>query len=411
MINTTIKIPGSKSISNRALILSSISKGKTVLSNFLWCDDSLYLLNALNCCGIDFQYCQNGDLEIIGDLEILFSKYETLFLGNSGTSIRFLAPVLALSSHTVTLTGNQAMLKRPIQDLAKTLRELGAKTETQQGLPPISIQGPLIGGYARISTSISSQFLSGILMALPLVKENNSELEIYGDLVSYPYVNMTLQMIQAFGATIKQDNHFFYIPKEQHYTAISYYIESDFSSASYFIAAVSLLGGKLRLQGMHYDKSIQGDKEVLDIIKKMGGCDFYQEEGCLIVESSGETLLSGEFDMGNCSDMVLTIGILAACAEGVTRLYNIENIRYKETDRIAALAQGLSAIGISTQITNSSIEIKGEIPHSGIIETKEDHRMAMAFAILGLKFPGIIVDDPDCCRKTFPAFFELLKSF
>jgi 3-phosphoshikimate 1-carboxyvinyltransferase len=368
------------------------------------------MLQALELCGIPFLLKESGKLLIYGQNGHFKIPHSPLYLGNSGTSLRFLTAVLALQKEIVIVTGNPAMQQRPIHGLVEALCELGVEIYDQKGCPPVTIKGPLNGGVVTLSNVTSSQFVSAILIAAPYALKE-IKLRVDGPLISEPYVKMTCAMMQQFGAYINTAvDSTFHVSTKDRYQLSEYTIESDFSSASYFFAAIALIGGSLRFNSMSPSKSLQGDWRVLQILEQMGGIHYYEEQNDLVVEGSGKTLRGGVFDMADCSDMVLTVGALAAYAQGKTILNNIGHIRFKETDRIHALSEGLAGIGIKSHTTQTSITIEGGYPNSGKIKTYDDHRMAMAFAIVQLKNPSIEIDNPGCCAKTFPHFFDLLKN-
>jgi len=401
----TVSVPGSKSITNRALIIGALAGSGTILKNFLYSDDTIYMLQALRELG----YCINDDKETG---TVIFEKSSTVpvkgscFIGNSGTAIRFLASFCAVRGCEVELTGIERMKERPIGELAAVLKNLGAEIafDGKEGFAPIRIKSNgLEGGKVSIRGDISSQFITSLLLSAPYAR-NDVEIEIIGDLVSKPYVDITIQIMKDFGVKVENDNYqHFLIKAGQSYTSREYAIESDCSSASYFFAAAAIANGEVTVENIS-PSSLQGDIKFIDILEEMG---TKVERGGNYIRVIGGKLKGITVDMHNMSDVAQTLAVTALFAEGPTEIKNVYNMRLKETDRLKALANELVKLGAGVEEKNDGIII---YPHSSYkaseIETYDDHRMAMSFALVGLRIPGIKISNPECVSKTFPKYFK-----
>lgn len=411
-----IRLPGSKSISNRALLLAALAEGSTRIDNLLTSDDTHWMLTALEQLGVGIK--QEGEQYQVQGLGGFFSVDQaqqlSLFLGNAGTAMRPLCAALAASSGRFELTGEPRMKERPIGPLVDALRQLGADViyTEQEGFPPLQINGnTLSSGKVSIDGSLSSQYISALLMILPLLKgKKSTQLQLTGDLVSLPYIDITVAMMRDFGAAVQQlDERTFVIPAEQRYVSPGYYlVESDASSASYFLAA-GAIAGKIRVEGVG-SASLQGDKAFADVLARMGAQVTIEPHA---IEVQAGTLQGGDFDLNAIPDAAMTIATLAVFAKGTTCIRNIANWRIKETDRLHAMATELRKVGAGVEegedwicITPpNSLEPAQAIQH-GTIETYHDHRMAMCFALLAFDSAGVTILDPHCCEKTYPAFFQ-----
>jgi len=401
----TVSVPGSKSITNRALIIGALAGSGTILKNFLYSDDTIYMLQALRELG----YCINDDKETG---TVIFEKSSTVpvkgscFIGNSGTAIRFLASFCAVRGCEVELTGIERMKERPIGELAAVLKNLGAEIafDGKEGFAPIRIKSNgLEGGKVSIRGDISSQFITSLLLSAPYAR-NDVEIEIIGDLVSKPYVDITIQIMKECGVKVENDNYqHFLIKAGQSYTSREYAIESDCSSASYFFAAAAIANGEVTVENIS-PSSLQGDIKFIDILEEMG---TKVERGGNYIRVIGGKLKGITVDMHNMSDVAQTLAVTALFAEGPTEIKNVYNMRLKETDRLKALANELVKLGAGVEEKNDGIII---YPHSSYkaseIETYDDHRMAMSFALVGLRIPGIKISNPECVSKTFPKYFK-----
>ena len=412
-ISGTVNLPGSKSLSNRILLLAALAEGETRVSNLLDSDDIRYMLEALALLGVDLQLAEQRTACVVQGLGGPFRASDpiTLFLGNAGTAMRPLCAALAASEGTFTLTGEPRMSERPIDDLVDTLRDLGADiTYTgPEGFPPLRIQGTsLAGGKTRIRGNISSQFLTALLMAAPLC-DGDVDVRVEGDLVSKPYIHITLDAMSRFGVHV--ENHEFgrfVVPSGQRYRSPDrIVVEGDASSASYFLAAAAIAGGTVRVNGVGSD-SVQGDVRFAEVLEQMGANVRW---GASWIEVSRGTLKGIDADLNHIPDAAMTIATTALFAEGPTVIRNIYNWRVKETDRLAAMATELRKVGAVVEEGEDYIVINPpERILPAAIDTYNDHRMAMCFSLAAFGDSPIIINDPGCTAKTFPEYFTLFQS-
>jgi 3-phosphoshikimate 1-carboxyvinyltransferase len=341
-----------------------------------------------------------------------------LYVANSGTTMRFLTAVVALGHGRYRLDGIPRMRERPIQDLLDALQQLGVNTrsETANGCPPVIVEANgLPGGSVRIKGDVSSQFLSGLLMAAPLA-QHDVVIEVDGPLVSWPYVSMTVKLMKQFGALVNAANRRrFHIAGRHHYTARTLDIEPDASAASYFAGAAAITGGEVKLLGLAGDRyasrawtedSLQGDLRFLDVLTQMG-CRLLTVDDFLVLR--GGRLRGIDVDMNDISDTVMTLAAVACFADGPTTIRNVAHIRHKETDRLAALATELRRLGAGVEELADGLKIIPGALHGAEVETYNDHRMAMSLALVGLKVPGVVIKNPACVAKTYPGFFDDLE--
>lgn len=410
-VDRTICLPGSKSLTNRALLISAMADGLSTLDGVLLADDTRCMMTALGELGIHVEIDEErrratvpgcGGQIPIGDADI--------YCGNAGTVMRFLAAVCCAAYGDYRLSGTQRMHERPIGDMVSALRELGAQIGylDREGFPPLGIRaGGLHGGQTAIDANISSQFVSGLLMAAPLAM-NDVMIEIRGELASEPYVAMTLAVMEAFGVESVEDGlRKFIVPAPQPYRAGTYEIEPDASAASYFFAAAAVTGGRVMVDGLGLECR-QGDIGFVDLLERMG-CRVEQgPRHTTVWGPKGGKLCGLDADLNKMPDVVPTLAVLAAFAEGPTRIRNVPNLRHKESDRLDALATELGKMGVATEVHADGISIlPKEPPVAAAIATYEDHRMAMSFSVAGLRLDGMVIRDADCVSKTFPEFFEL----
>jgi 3-phosphoshikimate 1-carboxyvinyltransferase len=408
-VQGTINIPGSKSISNRALLLATLAKGKTTLTNLLDSDDIRYMLSSLEQLGVNYRLSDNNtvcELDGLGGV-INAEQSQTLFLGNAGTAMRPLCAALTLGSGQFTLTGEPRMEERPIGDLVDALRTFGADIHylKHEGFPPLIINATgLNGGDVDIAGDLSSQFLTALLMVAPLAKDRVN-IKIKGELVSKPYIDITIAMMAQFGVkVINHDYQRFEIPAGQSYLSPgTVLVEGDASSASYFLAAGAIKGGEVKVTGVGL-KSIQGDVKFADVLEKMGAEIEWGDD--YIISRVGK-LKAVDLDMNHIPDAAMTIATAALFAEGSTTIRNIYNWRIKETDRLAAMATELRKVGAIVDEGNDYITVTPPMRlNTAEIDTYNDHRMAMCFSMLAFADCGITINDPDCTSKTFPSYFE-----
>jgi 3-phosphoshikimate 1-carboxyvinyltransferase len=403
--------PGSKSITNRALVCAALAEGVSTLSGALDSEDTQVMIDSLHRLGISVERQDDGKhLIVAGCGGNIPASQADLFVGNSGTTIRFLTAMLALGHGTYKLSGVSRMHERPIADLLTALNQLGAdvRTETNAGCPPVVVQANgLAGGKATIRGDISSQFLSGLLMAAPLAK-GNVELTVEGELVSKPYVTMTVGVMRKFGVEAHLSGlSRFLIAGQQSYKACEYQIEPDASAASYFWGLAAATGGEVTVEGLDR-QPIQGDVAFVSCLEKMGCRVTYDTRG-IIVAAPSAPLRGIDIDMNAISDTAQTLAVVALFAEGPTTIRGVAHIRHKETDRIGDLARELRKLGATVDELPDGLRIIPGPLHGAEIETYSDHRMAMSFAIAGMNIPGIVIRNPACTAKTYPRFFEDLS--
>ena len=403
----SIRPPGSKSLTNRALVVAALARDQSRLSGVLDSDDTRVMLESLRKLGIEVvQDTSRRTATLVGGGGRFPADSAELNLANSGTSIRFLTAACAASHGRYRLDGNARMRERPIRDLIEALTALGAtaRCETESDCPPVLVEGTgLCGGNARIAGNISSQYLSALLMAAPLATSPVT-LEITGELVSVPYVEMTLGVMKAFGVQVHRTEGGFQI-EPQAYTGVDFAIEPDASAASYFFAAAAVTGGRVTVEGLTKNAA-QGDIAFVDALARMG-CAVEEDHDSITVV--GGRLRGIDIDMNAISDTAQTLAALAVFAEGSTTIRHIAHVRHKETDRIAALAAELRRLGQQVDEFEDGLTIHPQPITPALVQTYDDHRMAMSFALIGLRAAGIKIADPNCTAKTYPAFWEDLE--
>jgi 3-phosphoshikimate 1-carboxyvinyltransferase len=406
-IRGQVRPPGSKSITNRALVCAALAQGESLLTGALDSEDTHVMIAGLKQLGIGVEVSDGGEtLRVQGCGGKIPAKEANIFVGNSGTTIRFLTALVTLGQGKYRLDGIKRMRERPIVDLVDALNQLGAKVvcEGAQGCPPVVVKANgLNGGSAEVRGDISSQFLSGLLMAAPCAK-NPVTLNVVGTLVSIPYVAMTLQVMQSFGIETNPASDYakIEIPSVGNYTATDYIIEPDASAASYFWAAAAVTGGEVTVTGLSRE-SLQGDVAFVDSLAQMG-CKVHHENDSITV--IGMPLQGIDVDMNGISDTVQTLAVVALFAEGTTRIRNVGHIRHKETDRIAAVATELRKLGADVVEHAEGLDVTPGPLRAAAIDTYNDHRMAMSFAIAGLVQPGVVIRNPGSTAKTYPRFFD-----
>jgi len=412
-VDGTVQIPGSKSLSNRILLLAAMAKGETIITNLLDSDDIRRMLESLTLLGVKYQLNDDKTTCTVQGLGGSFSSENTqLFLGNAGTAMRPLSAALCVGTGDYELTGDPRMYERPIGDLVDALRQLGAQIEylKDENYPPLKITGTgLRGGEVKIKGSISSQFLTALLMSAPFAKQDLNII-VDGDLVSKPYIDITIDVMSAFGIEVVNHNYQkFTIRSGQCYQSPgSIMVEGDASSASYFLAAAAIKGGTVRVNGVG-ELSVQGDKLFAKVLEQMGAKVTY---GPTYIEVSRQHPLKAvDLDLNHIPDAAMTIATTALFAQGTTAIRNIYNWRVKETDRLAAMATELRKLGAHVVEGHDFIEVTptDELKHASI-DTYDDHRIAMCFSLVALSNTPVTINDPGCTAKTLPKFFELLAS-
>lgn len=410
-IDRTVAIPGSKSYSQRSLIIAALADGESVLYNCLKSDDTDYLIGALRLLGADIRE-DAGKIGIAGTGGRISAPERELYLGNNGTALRLLTGLAALGRGKFVLTGDSRLCERPVKPLLEALHSLGVRVETRDGAgyPPVTVHADgMRGGRAVLGNIDSSQYISSLLIALPLC-EGDSTVEIEGNIPSRPYVAMTLDAMKDFGAQVADDNgRSFSVCGGQRYTGRSYVVEGDASSASYFFLAAALGRGTIRVENIN-PGTRQGDIGILSLMEKLG-MTVAREERSIVL--SGGDLAKGDhaFDMGDMPDMVPTVAVLSAVRRGRTLITNAAHLRIKESNRLAALVSELRKVGARAEETKDGLLIEGGDLHGAEIETYNDHRIAMSFAMLGLAVPGMKISNPACVGKSFPGFWKEIEKW
>ena len=399
----SIRPPGSKSITNRALVCAAAALDKSLLRNPLNSEDTQVMVTALNQLGLDVRW-EGPNLLVNGGVNRIKEPESELFVANSGTTIRFLGALLAGVGGTFRLNGVARMQERPIKDLVDALVQLGVDAKcSETGCPPLwfDSQG-FRHSSCTIKGDISSQYLSGMLMAGPL-GSNTLSISVDGDLVSVPYIDITLEVMNAFGVSVRCDDYReFMIPATSTYRGTVYDIEPDASAASYFFALAAITQGEITVSGLGKN-AIQGDIAFVECLEAMGCEAEYTESSITVV---GKPLKGIDVDMNAISDTVPTLGVVALFADGTTNIRNVEHVRHKETDRITDLARELIKLGADVDERTDGLSITPVKMKAAEIETYNDHRMAMSFAIAGTMIDGVTILDPACCEKTYPKFFD-----
>lgn len=406
-IKTSVNIPGSKSYTNRALLIAALSNSKVKIINPLISDDTEAMIDCLRKLGIKIKVLDNM-IEVLDNIDSIKNLSYDLDVNESGTTIRFLLALSTVIPGVKILRGKKGLNKRPIGDLVEGFRQLGAKIEylDKKGYPPVKVlSSKLEPGIIKIKGNVSSQFISALLMIAPLIGE--VIIEVTGNQISRPYIAMTIAIMKQFGVKVQKiiDKKYF-IPGNQKYEAGEYIVEGDVSSASYFFAIAALTKFTLIVKNIN-PNSIQADMKFLKILEDMGNTIVPGDNQITLI---GKGIIPVNVNMVDCPDQIQTLAVLASFAKGVTKISGVQSLRIKETDRLLALTQEVKKMGIKTSITKDTLTIHGGNPRATQIETYGDHRMVMSFAVAGAKLSGMRIVDPDVVNKTFPEFFEKLKS-
>ena len=407
--HATVALPGSKSYSNRALLVAALARGRSEITAALWSDDTRYMHRALEALGVRVHADEATRTFVVDGVDGRFPVSDAaLEIGNAGTAARFLTAAVALGHGTFVIDGSPAMRKRPIQPLLDGLRALGVDAESRDGngCPPVVVRtGGLRGGHARMRGDISSQYFSALLLAAPYA-ERDVEIEVEGELVSAPYITMTLSTMEAFGVGAERegDRHF-RVPAGQRYEARDYAVEPDASGASYFFAAAAVTGSRVIVPRLGHS-SAQGDLGLLDVLRRMG-CEVSIEDDEITVQGPPQ-LRAVDADFTRMGDVATTLMAIAPFADGPVTVRGIAQTHFEESDRPVAAATELRRMGLRVDSEWNSVTIHPGEPRPTDVQTYDDHRIAMSFAVTGLRAPGIRIVDPTCVSKTFPEYFRML---
>jgi 3-phosphoshikimate 1-carboxyvinyltransferase len=414
-IDADVQVPGSKSITNRALLIAGLAAGESVLTGMLFSDDTRYMADSLIRLGLRVETDESTETARIAGGDGAFpNRSAELYAGNSGTSMRFLTAAVAVSPGRYRLDGNERMRSRPIGPLISALGQLGASARSELGndCPPVVVEGDgLAGGVCQTAGGQSSQYFSALLMAAPYA-QRDVEIEVVGELVSRPYMDITAAVMQAFGAEAELDRsewRRFRVAAGQRYQGRGYAIEPDASNASYFFAAAAVTGGRVQVPGLG-SRSTQGDLGFVRVLERMGATVHQTRDSTEVVGPTNGRLRGIEIDMSEISDTAQTLAAIAPFADGPTTITGIAHNRLKETDRIADLATELRRIGQEVEEFPDGLTIRPRPVTPAQIVTYDDHRMAMSFAVTGLRASGIEILDPGCTAKTFPDYFDRLSA-
>lgn len=416
-----VTVPGSKSITNRALLLAALADGTSTLTGTLFSDDSRHFLQGLRDLGFPVEADEETKVvRVTGYGGRMPQSTGRVYVGSAGTAARFLTAMLALAGGRYELDASAQMRRRPMKPLLDALAGLGVQVTylEQEGCFPFVLESQGIrGGQVSIDIGVSSQFLSALLMAGTMLPEG-LQIRLTGERKSLPYVEMTAALMERYGVQVHRERDGSWtVPGRESgencvYRAGQYAIEPDVSSACYFYAMAQILGIRVRVRGVQRDL-LQGDKKFLEVLEQLGGRLEETPEGLCLTGPAGGRYPGIHINMNEFSDQTMTMAAVAAFAQGDTRIEGVSHIRFQESDRIAAIQTELERLGVACEAWEDGIKIRpdqasGSAVQAGRVRTYEDHRMAMAFALLGLRVPGIVIEDPDCCRKTFENYFKLL---
>lgn len=422
-INWTVTVPGSKSMTNRALLMAALSGGVTELSGVLFSDDSRYFISSLQSLGFATQVDEKEKkVTVKGENGKIPEKEAEIYVGSAGTAARFLTAMLGMSDGIYTIQASEQMKKRPMKDLFLLLKQAGAGIEylEKEGYLPIKITGRKVNNLngkaepekieqkltVQLDISKSTQFLSAMLLISPMIEEGLC-IEITSEKTDGSYIKITRGMMEEWGVTSLFDGRNYEVSAGASYHMKHYIVEPDMSAACYFYGAAAITGGLALVRNVHMDNS-QGDRKFLEVLEKIG-CSVTDSEEGIVVEGPADGKIKGiDIDMNDFSDQTMTLAAMAPFASEKVHISHIGHIRLQESDRIHAIVTELTRVGIRCEETEDSITVYPGKPHAALIETYEDHRMAMAFSLIGLKTEGIVIHNPMCCRKTFENYFELL---
>ena len=411
-VDKTLNVPGSKSLTNRALVVAALADGTSTLKGSLIAEDSDVMLAALKALGFGVQ-TDGTTFTIEGKGGRVPAAKAELDLRLSGTSIRFLTAMVALGQGHYRLDGNERMRERPITDLLTALGALGvnAKSQLDTGCPPVIVDAAgLKGGSTSIAGDRSSQYLSALLMTAPYARDAVT-IKVTGELQSKPFIDMTLKLMSDFGVSVKREGYERFSVDQAVYKPRDYLVEGDAMAAGYLWGAAAITGGRVKVDNVG-STSVQGDKRLADVLAEMGCSVTWSETSCEVIGPKDGLLKGGTFNLNDMPDQAQTLAVLALFADSPVRINDVWNMRIKETDRLAALHTELKKFGVMVEEGRDFIVVHplAVEPQAVQVDTYGDHRMAMAFALAGLRLPGVTINDPSCVSKTFPEFFEVLAS-
>lgn len=429
-VNWTVTVPGSKSMTNRALLLAALSKGAVTVEGVLFSDDSRHFLSSLEALGFDLDIDEPGRKVTVTGCDGKIPRREAVIhVGSAGTAARFLTAMLGFSDGVYTVQASEQMKKRPMRPLFALLADAGAHITylEQEGHLPVRIEGCgcqsgqphgaegdkasediRLPAVFELDISKSTQFLSALLLVSPMIKQGLC-VHITSDKTDGSYIRITRNMMKEFGVSVFFDGITYTVPPDASYQMDRCVVEPDMSAACYFYAAAAITGGRTLVRNVHGDNT-QGDLRFLEVLRVMGCVVEEENLGIAVLGPKSGTLHGIDINMNDFSDQALTLAAIAPFAEGPVRIRNIGHIREQESDRIHAIVAELSKLGIRCDEEADAVTIYPGTPKGGVIETYGDHRVAMAFSLIGLRSDGIVIDDPECCRKTFEEYFELLDS-
>lgn len=402
-VSASINIPGSKSITNRALVCAALARGESVIHSASDSDDTALMANGLNQLGVLVRK-NDGSLVVEGTGGRLYAPKFPIPVGNAGTTLRFLLSLAAVAEGDVVFEAHQRMAERPITDLVDGLRSLGVHVDAPGITPRYRVRGgSLQGGLVTLHGDKSSQFLSSLLMVSPHAA-SDVEIRVVGPQSSQSYVDMTLHVMRHFGIEVQNSDYSRYqVRARQRYSAREFSVEPDASGASYFLAAAAIAGGDVFINGLRRG-SKQGDARFIPALGEMG-CTVVEEAGGVRMRR-GEKLRGLDIDMNSMPDVVPTLAVVALFAVGDTHIRNVAQLKYKESDRLQALATELRKLGAEVSLRDDGLDIHPVPLHGAQLDTYEDHRLAMAFSLIGLRVPGVIIENPECVKKSFPGFWD-----
>ena len=404
-----VSVPGSKSFTHRTLIAAALADGTSRLENPLHSEDTTLTANALGQLGAVITTTADDTFLVAGTGGRLKACGDPLYLGNSGTSMRLLTAVAALGRGEYRLTGSERMGSRPIAQLINGLTQIGVPVHSlaNNGCPPLAVSGGRVrGGKLSLDCSLSSQYLSALLLIAPYTVEG-LDITISAGPVSRPYIDMTVATMESFGVGLAREGYRrFRVAGGRHYQAGRYRVEADASQAGYFWAAAAITGTTVTVRGTA-GGSLQGDSRFIELLAAMGCRVTTAVEGITV---SGGPLRAITADMGDMPDLVPTLAVVAAFARGTTTIRNVAHLKAKESDRITAVVSELNRMGVSAWAGDDGLTVTGGQPAGAVIETYDDHRIAMSFALAGLKVPGVVIRDPDCVKKSFPNYWQVFES-